>query len=224
MAMKKGELEEHRDKYDNLMLRARRAHQNGLFREAVQFALASWDYIDGMMQYERKYEKAEFESISAIDLVLKYAPVLLDSSTLDKLSVLLEEKRRIERDTSADMGAKLTEAKALMWRAHRLWDYLEQNTDVRQDRLREVLGGDQDVWRSICDAWHKMGLITRKADGGSYGLELSTRLGEVVDGKCSACGKSVEAPKAMFLETLTCPYCGKRNLFVILASTHMSSP
>ncbi len=223
MAMKKGEMQDHRDRYGAIMSEARRAHQQGLCREAVELAMSCWEYIDGMMQYERKYEQREFDSIDAIEMVLRYAPVLFDYASLDRLDALLEEKRRIERDTSADMAERLADARSLMWDAHRLWNHLEHHADVRQDQLRLVLGGNQDRWRSIAEAWDKMGLITRKPQGGSYELELSTRLGQVVDGKCSACGGTVEAPKAMFLEKLKCPGCGKQAMFIILQIAPISA-
>ena len=37
-----------------------------------KLALSSWDYIDGMMQYERRYNGEEFASIQGIDVILKY--------------------------------------------------------------------------------------------------------------------------------------------------------
>ncbi len=222
MAMKKIELEEHNAKYQSLVLEAHLAHQHGLVRKAVQLAVESWDYIDGMMQYERKYNQQECVSIEAIDLVLRYAPVLFDSAKLDKLDTLLANKRRIERDTLVNIGDKVAAARCVMRDAHRLWDYLERNADVRQDKLRQILGGNQDEWRGICEAWEKMGLADRVPEGKSYRLNLSTRLGQVVKGKCSRCGEVSEAPKAFFLEELTCPGCRKRTWFVILVSKQVA--
>jgi len=76
MAMNKAEMESHRNDYYALMAQAWAAHHKGLYRKAVEWALSSWDHIDGMMQYERRYGKKEFESIEAIDMVLKYAPTV----------------------------------------------------------------------------------------------------------------------------------------------------
>lgn len=215
--MKKTEMEAHHQKYQDLMSEALSAGKNGSYRKAVELALSSWDHIDGMMQYQRKYEAAEFTSIGAIDLILKYAPLLFDFRSLDRLELLLKDRRRIEKHTFESLGDKLAEARSLMWDAHRLWDYLEFHPDARQDELRERLGGSQDRWRSLATEWEAMGLLRRTADGRSYRLALCTRMGQIVPAKYSACGAVTEAPKAMFLEELTCPECRAKVSFVILA-------
>jgi DNA-binding IclR family transcriptional regulator len=105
-----------------------------------------------------------------------------------------------------------------MWANHRLWAYLEKHGEVRQDQLRQLLGGDQDHWRWLSESWEHMGLVSRTPEGGSYRVRLSTRMGQVVPAKCPSCGKVSEAPKAMFLEKMTCLDCNKRVLFVLLSS------
>lgn len=218
MAMKKAEMEHHQERYQSLMSDARAAEQAGLYRIAIEKALASWEHIDGMMQYERRYGSKEFRSIPAIDLTLKYAPLLLDFTSLDALEGLLKDRRRIEKNTSDSLGEKLAAARTLMRDAHRLWDHLEWNPRSRQDGLRRVLGGDQDQWRSMAEAWEKMGLLRREPESGTYRLSLSTRMGEVVAGKCPACGSIVEVPKAVCLEKMACPECEATALFVILSA------
>ena len=218
MAMKKAEMEAHRQEYHALMAKARSAEWEGLYRTAVESALSSWDHIDGMMQYERRYEEKEFTNIEGIDMILKYAPLLLDFASLDRLETILKETRRIEKNTSESMADKVAEARTLMWDAHRLWDHVEQNPEARQDRLSRVLGGKQEQWRSIAAVWGKMGLLQRTSEGGSYRLALSTRMGQVVLGKCPGCGGTVNAPKAMLLEKVACPECGASVLFVMLSA------
>ena len=217
MAMKKAELEEHRDNYDDLLSEALAARKDGEYRLAVQRSLKAWEFVDGMMQYERRYNSREFGSVTAIDLILKYAPLLLDCESLDKLADLLHSCRRIEKNTSESLAEKLDHARARLWDAHCLYDHLERNPGARQDELRRTLGGEQDGWRQMAEAWEKMGLVFRKSSGGSYALNLVTRLGELVPAMCSACGVLTEAPKAMLLEELSCPDCGETNLFLILA-------
>ncbi len=219
MPMKKADMEEHREQYHELMAGANDAQREGLYRKAVDLALASWDHVDGMMQYERKYQDREFDNVKGIEVILKYAPLLLDFGSLERLEALLKSCRRIERNTSHSLADKLSEARALLWDAHRMWDHIERHPGTRQDTLRRVIGGDQDRWRSVANAWSNMGLLLRTPEGGSYRLELSTRLGQVVPGKCSACGNVVEAPKAMFLEDLTCPECKATAPFAILSSS-----
>ncbi|MHC4696999.1 MAG: hypothetical protein ACYTFA_09670 [Planctomycetota bacterium] len=198
------------------MSKAQAAHHEGLYRDAVEAALSSWEYIDGMMQYERRYEEKEFDGIKAIDMVLKYAPLVLDFHSLDKLESLLKNQRRIEKNTSESLAERLTQARALMWDAHRMWDHLEQHGEARQDKLSRILGGEQDKYRSVAETWEKMGLLQRTPEGGSYRLALSTRMGEVVSGKCPSCGAVAEAPKSMFLEEMRCPDCRVKVLFVLL--------
>jgi hypothetical protein len=217
MAMKKAEMVSRCGLYNAAMADARVAEEVGLFGRAVQLALSACDFVDGMMQYERRFEDREFDSVEAIDLVLKYAPVLLDYKSLDAIERLLKTQRRIERDTSADVGEQLAGARRLLWDAHRMWDRLEYAGDTRQDELQELLGGSQARWRSIAEAWEKMGLVRRTPEGRSYRLSLLTRMGEVVPGKCPACGKVAEAPKAMFLEVTGCCACGQKVGFVLLA-------
>ncbi len=218
MAMKKAEMETHRARYQALMTKARSAEREGLYREVIDSALSSWDHVDGMMQYERRYENKEFTSIQGIEMLLKYAPLLLDFDSLDTLETLLKNYRRIDKNTSESMADKLAKARALMWDAHRLWDHLERNPESKQDKLRRVLGGDQDIWRSVAEAWGKMGLLRRTPEDGSYRLSLSTRMGGLVSAKCSSCGHVGKAPKAMFLEKMACPECRATVLFVILST------
>jgi len=214
--MKKAEMEAHRAKYASLMRKARKAEQEGLYRTAVETSLESWKHVDGMMQYERRYGDKEFTSIQGIDMILKYAPLLFDFPSLDTLQTLLKDYRRIEKNTSENLGDKLADARERMWEVHRLWDYLEMNPGTRQDGLRKALGGDQGRWRSVAEAWEKMGLLRRTPEGGSYRLALATRMGEVVPGKCPSCGHVTSAPKAMFIEALSCPECKTEGMFVLL--------
>jgi hypothetical protein len=217
MGMTKAELEDDRAQYDALLSQAKSALVGGCFSEAVRLAVSSWEHIDGMMQYERRYEDREFDSIEGIDIVLRHAPLLFEHQSLDKLEALLETQRRIEKNTSADMADKLAKARALMWDAHRMWGHLEAHPDARQDELRQKLGGEQERWRLMAEGWEGMGIIRRTGEGGSYRLALSTRLDEAVLAKCPACGVVVRAPKTRFLGELACPKCRKTTLFVMLA-------
>ena len=211
-------METHRARYQGLMLKARLSEEVGLYRAAVDLALATWEHIDGMMQYERRYADKEFTSIQGIDMILKYAPLLLDFNSLNTLETLLKNYRRIEKNTSHNLADKLAKARTLMRDAYRLWDHLEHHPEARQDKLRQILGGDQDQWRSMVTAWEKMGLLRRTPESGSYRLALSTRMGKVVSAKCFSCGCVVDAPKAMFLEKQICSECRTRAMFVILST------
>ena len=215
--MKKAEMEEHSVRYKALMAEARSAEQKGLYREAIDVAMSAWDYIDGMMQFGLKYENKTFSNISAIETVLRCAPVLLDFKSLNALEDLLETCRRIERDSSHSVAHALAQARALMWQYHRLWDHLEKNPDIRQDELATILGGEQEQWRSIAVAWEKMGLLRRSREKGSYRLALSPLMDEVVRAKCASCGEIAQAAKARFLEQWQCLRCNATGMCIILA-------
>ena len=208
---------EHHARYGTLMAQAGQAEKAGLYRQAVTHALASWEHIDGMMQYERRYNKREFKSIPAVDLTLKYAPLLLDYPNLDRLEALLKERRGIEKNTSADLADKLTAARTEMWDAHRLWDHLERTPAARQDELRQKLGGKQEQWDVLVQRWAELGLVHRKIDGPSCRLRLATQMNDLVPAKCSACGHALEISKGMCMASMPCPKCEQENLFVILS-------
>ena len=216
MPMKKAEMEAHRLEYQAVMRQAREAHENGLYRKAIELSLASWDHVDGMMQYERKYIDTEFATVQGMDMVLRYAPLLLDFQSLDKLEELLKACRRIEKNTSQSFTDKLHKARERMWNARRLWDHLAKNPNTRQDTLRRILGGDQDEWRATIELWEKMGLVQRSPESGSYRVALCTRMGELIPAKCPSCGELVEGPKGMLLEETRCPKCQATVYFVFL--------
>ena len=218
MPMSKAEMEEHDRHYHALMTLAEAALRQGMIHRAVQDALAAWEHIDGMMQHDRKYENASFDTIPAVDLVLRYAPLLLDFRQLDRLEALLKECRRIERDTTADVADQLAQARARMWNAHALWDYIEHHPNVRQAELGSALGRQQQEWADIVTAWEKMRLLRRKPVGGTYTLAFRTRMGELVSAKCPECGNLTQAPKGMFLEEMPCPQCKRRAMFVLIAT------
>jgi uncharacterized OB-fold protein len=103
-----------------------------------------------------------------------------------------------------------------MWAAHRLWDYIEGQSEARQAELRAVLGGQQTEWVKILETWEKMGLLRRTPEGGTYRLTFCTRMGEVISGKCPECGAVTRAPKVALLQELTCPACSKKAAFVLV--------
>lgn len=218
MAKKKAELAAERDEYDRLLAAARSSLAAGMFQEVVRHSLAALPFVDGMMEYRRRFEDAEFKSVTAIDNILRYAPLIFSQSSLNMLEETLRAQKRIDRNATDDLAGRLAEAKREVWLNHRLWTHLEQSGQARQDELRLTLGGDQEYWRWTCEAWEVMGLLNRSPSRGSYILSLKTRSGEVVRAKCSTCGKAQEAPKAMFFEELACPECRTTCFFVILAA------
>jgi hypothetical protein len=218
MVMKKTEMEAYYKSYQKCMIEVEGFVGQGLFAKALERAFEAWEYVDGMMQYARKYHNREFDSIEAIDCVLEYAPLLFDFERLNVLEQMIKSCKRIERNTNERIDDRLSKARRIMSQAHKLWNYLELNPQTRQDQLAKNIGGDQGEWRNIVETWEKMGLLLRYQEGGSYRLNLQTRMGALTRGKCIQCGSCQEAPKAILLEPTKCPDCGAKVYFVILPS------
>jgi len=217
MGKKKAELEDDATSYYSKVEEMRRAHDRRDYHGALGFAAAAWEYVDGMMQFERRFEdKSERKSLDCVDYVLRYAPLLFDVQTLSALSSLLRTQKRVDKNTAADLAANLERAYLLMNEAHQLWDHLERNVQVDQDKLRGSLGGDQDRWRWLAEKWHSMGIIQRAPSRGSYILSLLTRMESEVRAKCSACGVVAKAAKGRFWEQILCPKCKATVYFIIL--------
>jgi hypothetical protein len=215
MPMTKAEMEGHRNQYQTYVAQARAAEAAAMYREAVAWALSSWDHIDGMMQYDRKYQGAEPSRIDGIDIVLRYAPLLFDSDSLDKLESLLKDQRRIAKNSSADLAGNLASARKLMWDAHRVWNDIEHNpASIQQEHGQAAVRENDD---SVTGTWEEMGLLDRRFDGASYRFAFSTQLERAAFAKCPACGSVARGPKSNLLYEVKCPKCSSTVVFVILA-------
>jgi hypothetical protein len=141
---------------------------------------------------------------------------------LKALEDLLKAQRRIDRDASDDLAARLDFAERMMADAYRLWTHLEGNADARQDELAQALGGAQPEWRALAEAWEGLGLIHRMPNGNSYCLRLATDLSRPAAAKCPAYGEVVIIPKRDALAPADCPACHQTAPFVLVAtpSTH----
>ncbi len=214
--MTKAEMEQHQAAYYALMDQVSTALRAGSYREAVELAVSSFDHVDGMMQFDKKYAGKEATSIASIDFVLQYASLMFDVESLERLEELLRSQKRIAKNVSVDLGDHVRKARILMWEAHRLWHYLEQHLTVEEDNLRVALRGDSKQWRSIAKSWADMGLVNRLGNSGHHQLSLVTHLDEPVLAKCPSCAAVVKAIKEKVLEERTCPKCRQKRLFVLL--------
>jgi hypothetical protein len=215
--MKKADLEREAAAYQHKLGLARSAQSRGMYRAAMEAAVSAWEHVDGMMQYGKRYEDAEFDRIDAIDLALTYVPLLLDFRKLDELEGLLAEVKRIRRNASDDFDGKVSRAREQLRDNHRLWGHLQGHPGVLQEELARTIGGDQARWRAVAESWERMGLVLRVPEGRSYRLYLATQMGAVVRGKCPRCGEVADAPKGMLLEPTACPACRASVIFVLLA-------
>jgi hypothetical protein len=222
--MKKDEMEMHFREYGAKIATAQTAEKHGLFRETIAAAASAWANIDGMLQYASKYNNEEITDISAIDLVLKYAPLMLDNKTLNSLGELLRKSKRISRDDRNVLPETLEIARRKLRANHRLWTHIQMRGEVRQDDLGRQLGGEQDYWRWACESWERMRLLRRISDRNSYRISFATRMGQIFPAKCPKCGDIVKAPKAMFLEPTRCAKCHGNVEFVLLPTDGDTAP
>jgi hypothetical protein len=217
MAKNKAQLQREAGHYRASVEDMHAAHREGRYADAVGIATKGSQYVDGTMQYERRFEsRDERKGIETIHYIFQYAPLVFDKVALETIADLLKSQKRIAKNTTADLSGELDSAIELMWDAHRLWSLLEQVPDAPQDKLRVTLGGDQDRWRAISESWSHMGLVHRVPERGSYRISLVTRITAEVRGKCSGCGATGKAAMGTFLEDLTCPKCKTTAKFVML--------
>ncbi len=215
ICMSKAKLQAAQEAYDRIMGRVRDAESGGRFADAVLAARSAWEHLDSMMAFERKYEKTEFDSVPCIDIVLKYAPLLFDRSSLRALGELLASKKAIDKHASDDLADRQRAAVDQMMRAHRLWKWIESSKAVRQRDIRQSIGGDQDEWREMITLWERMELVTRiNSDDGAW-VSITTRMYESVSAKCPECGIVESGQKRGFLRERECPECGRQTVFVI---------
>jgi hypothetical protein len=217
MAKNKAELESDAVNYRKAVSAMRTAHEDFDILRAIGVALSACQYIDGMMQFEKRFEaKEERKSVETIDYVFKYAPLVFDKTSLERIEELLTAQKRIDKIATDDLAARLKQAVELMWDARRLWIHIKENPGVPQNSLRKRLEGTQDRWRMIAESWEQLRMIERVPNEGSYALSLTTSLTAHVRGKCSSCGATGKATMVTLLSEIACPKCKKTVMFVIL--------
>ena len=217
MAKNKAELQSDATRYRSALSSMSKAHKEGDVLKAIKLAVDASEYIDGMMQFEKRFEKrVERRSVETIDYILKYAPLVFDRQSLETVGALLKAQKRIDKVATDDLAADLAQAIAMMWNAHRLWKVIKETPGMPQDQLRVRLGGKQEVWREIAESWDDLNLIHRIPSGGSYVLSIATSLATQIGGKCSSCGSTGKASVGTFLEDIMCPRCNHKTTFVML--------
>ncbi|MBA3483385.1 MAG: hypothetical protein H0T51_16370 [Pirellulales bacterium] len=217
MAKTKAELEYDFDQHQKIMARVRTANRSGEISKALDLAVTAWEYIDGMMQYEKRYgSRSEFKTIDSIAFVLSYAPILFETTLLARLATLLRTYKRIEKNTTDEIGLALDNAMSLMWEARKVWNLLETEGEVHQADLGRRLGGEQARLRDLVESWVHLGVVQRRPHGSSYLIRLCTRVDEKTQAKCSVCGIVDSDAMMAMLDPRRCPNCGCDANFVIL--------
>lgn len=219
----KAELQAAQGKYDECLARAREAESQGRFTDAIKCAAEAWQHVEAMMQYERKFEDAEFRSLPCIDLVLRIAPHLLHNEALEQLGALLKSRKSIDKHATDDLATRLTGANETLGKLHRLWDHIERHAGARQDRLESELGGEQSEWRGICECQETMGFFIRERRGNSFCLYLRARLDSKVRCKCIKCGAESVREKRSALSSHQCERCEQVAAMVWCSEVPQSS-
>ena len=181
------------------------------YPKAVDEALQSFPYLGGMIQYARKYEQVEEHKYPTIDAVLSYAPLLFRWRAIDEVERLLDETKRIEKNSSLDWRMKIDHSRKQLASSLSIWSAIEANSDMtafdnQVNRVDRIF---------ILNAWEQMGLIIKSTSkGGMYSFvsDKSARM----RAKCRSCGDVCDATKETFLKEMKCLRCSATSLFVIL--------
>ncbi len=215
--MTKQEMEEHAGQYHSFLGKAQSSLRSQDFRGAVAFAVASLRFVDGMMQFERKYQGKEHAKIDAIEIIFRFAPYLLDSDSLDSAAELLKSQRRIAKNTGTDLSSALDEARANLWSAYRVWDFLENRGECDEATIRRHTGLEPDAWDRVRTKWEVMRLLRRRENHPASYFSLSLQMAVTVLAKCPRCGGSARGKRVTFLQKVKCPKCAAQEFFAVLS-------
>lgn len=216
MAKSKAELEQDYMIYIALREQWLDAEQHSDWKRALESAIQALQYVDSMVRYARRYEKADLQSIEAIDLIVRLAPLLFEHEKLDALEALIEGNRSLERFTSESLADKLKKARHRMRIARRLWNQLESQAEHQQVRPSPSPATIEAQEREILEEWCRMGLVRRLPEGSAHPFMLVTSLAQIIRGKCPQCGAVVRASKGVLLEPRQCPRCARQVAFVLM--------
>lgn len=217
--MTKAEIEDHWRQYGALLKKARQAEDRGEFLSVVEFAEASWQYVDGMLRQAFKLDGRDERMLDAFTLVFRYAPILLDHQLLNRLEGFLVGKRRISKSSAADLGDGLAEARELMWRCHAVWNALEMQEVCSLGSLRRRFTGEDHEWELLIRSWKTMGIVLSNDDAGTLFFRLATQMSSEVIVKCSHCGTQARHPRPAIFEAIDCKRCERRGHFVFVSES-----
>lgn len=221
---KKADLEADYQRYASLNQKSREAKRKGDFRAALECAVAALPHVSGMIQFTTRFEGHDDpDSVEAIDTILSLSPTVFRHHDLDEVDTLLKQKRLVERRTNENISQRICDARKDMRLAHKLYTLFERESDVTLDEIGAACDPSEASWNRIVDLWTKMGILQAASSDNSRRLRLTTRMGGITPAKCPLCGVMTDAPKAMLLESFTCPSCERIACFVIMApNVHQS--
>lgn len=213
MAMKKAEMEAQHKEYSRFVLEARSAVERLEFRESIRLAECSWEFIDGMLQFEKRFLSSEKVNIHGLTIVFHYSPLLLDFEILERLESFLESTPRVKKNSDKDVIRQLEESRECLAQSHKLWGWLDDRKSIYMDDVKN----SKSSIKKIVAFWVETGIAKWIPKSERQVLKLVTHLQEIIRGKCSFCGVCVQAQKSKLLDTVVCPNCKQRMVFTLLA-------
>jgi hypothetical protein len=207
----KAELEHADRRYREHCERARHHFAAKEFPDALDNSEKALAFVDGMMQYQRKYMSQEFDSIEAIDIILLVAPALFRQSSIDAIVRLLSTYRRVERNTAANLGQKVDDAYKRLFHMRRLWNQLSDP----DDKMNQCDPSDAETLFAM-EVWRHVGLVSVTDQGALRSYVPATRMNQMMRCKCFSSGASGKSRKSVLLDKVECPRCRTHGYFVMI--------
>jgi hypothetical protein len=203
----KAELEWNANTFKTLSQQARGLIAEYNYTRAIEIALQSLQFIDGMIQYERRYNKQENVQQSTLAIILNYAPVIFHYRAIDTLEAYLLSTKRVHKTSDIDWLERIVAARQMMTSALNLWQCIEVDQDYKHiDNTFRVF---------LTDCWLRLGLIAKRTTNVA-GFAFVSSLSERFRGKCSSCGLVCDTTKETLLSDMNCPGCKVSCSMVIL--------
>jgi hypothetical protein len=224
MAKTKAELQNDQAEYDRLHAAALAAVGRVDFDAALDHCIDSLKHVDGMMQFEKRWEKRQFHSVETIDLLLRYAPILQRRDCLDALTTILAADRRIDRLATADLAALLLEADLRFRRVSQLIDFVGEFGNAAREMLAARYGGPPEEWAALSETLEQVHYLTTVHTGDRLELQRRTDISRDASGQCRNCGTVARAPLEDLLGGCVCQSCGvETDLTLCFAEGNSSS-
>lgn len=200
--------------YDDAVAQARAYEREGRLDEAIASSKKAWQYVEDMMKFERRWEKREFSSVPCIDMVLRYAPLLLDEESLSDLEALLKSRKSIDRLASDDLAAQLQKARDHLSDARKVWAMLDGRDWTDSAEIVRLSGVGAAAGRKSLTDWQKIGAIEARDVDGRREIRPVFADARPTVAACRFCGSDVQCTCGETLQPRACAKCGKTSCFI----------
>lgn len=206
---KKAELEQKHETYELIFKEISNALQLREYFIAVKKAELALQFQHASINFQRRFQKNFSVSATAVDIILRYAPVFFLSDSIDAVEKWYRSGNKFERDAFPDFLETLLSARKLLSHAVMLWEILSESPVA-------VLQPPNDAQNKfIIPIWISASVVAiNPKEPTSYIRVTDLRRDAVA--KCYSCGRERRAPIADLLETTRCPACERRSTFAIL--------